>query len=130
MCDQLIALGQQPAFGQDARADAALDALDEHGVLAPDLVIEGDQLVDPGLVDVWCEEVVEEAHRPLRADREDRAAREVRPARKNVDPEVRPEEVELAPRELAVREERVAVAPERADLARGEAGGLEAVRVG
>src|SRR5512132_2412830 len=118
--DQLLALGQEPPLREDARTDAALDALHQCRVLAPDLIVEGQELVDPGLVDAWREEVVEEAGSPLGADRQDRAAREVRLPREDVDPEVRPEEVELAAPDLAVREEGVAVLAQRPELARGQ----------
>src|SRR5262245_41344299 len=130
MGDQLLTLRQKSSLLQHARADAALDALDKRPVLAPDLVVEGDQLVDPGLVDARREEVVQEARRALGADGKDRAAREVRPAGEDVDPEVRPEEVELAPNHLPVGQKGVAVLAERPELAGRQAGGLEAVRIG
>src|SRR5207247_1026226 len=93
MGDQLLALREQPSFGQDPRSDAALDALDQGAVFPPDLVVERDQLVDPGLVHVRSEEVVQEPGGPLRAERQHRAAGEVGPAGEDVDPEVRPEEM-------------------------------------
>ena len=99
--DKLLALGKDPALGQDPRPNPALDAFDERAVLGADLVVEGDQLVDPLLVDLRGEEVVEEASGPLRAEREHRPAREIRMAGEDVEPEVGPEEVELAPWDLA-----------------------------
>src|SRR4029077_8126170 len=116
--NELLALGENAALGQDSRANPALDTLDERPILAPDLVVEGDQLVDPLLVDLGGEEVVEETSGPLRAEREHRPAGEIRMSGEHVEPEVGPEEVELAPRDLAVREERVAVLAQRPDLAR------------
>ena len=65
--DELLALGEDAALGQDPRANPALDAFDERPVLGPDLVVEGDQVVDPLLVDLRGEEVVEEASGSLRA---------------------------------------------------------------
>ena len=50
--DELLALGEDAALGQDSRANPALDALDERPILGPDLGVEGDQLVDPLLVDL------------------------------------------------------------------------------
>src|SRR5207249_10966290 len=78
MGDQLLALGEEAPLREDTRADTALHALDQGRVLPADLVVERDQLVDPLLVDVPREEVAEEPRRPLRAEREARAAREVR----------------------------------------------------
>ena len=45
---------------------AGLHALDEHAILRADLRIERERLLDPGLVCVLCDEVVEEAVCPLR----------------------------------------------------------------
>src|SRR5712691_7352657 len=103
--NQLLALGQKTALGKQAGADAALDALDERSVLPADLLVEGDQLVHPVLLDVGREEVVEEAPCALGAEREDWTAGQIRVTGKDVEPEVRPEEVELAPRHLTAREE-------------------------
>ena len=61
MRDQLLALAQEASLGEDPGADAALDALHERGVLAADLVVERQQLVDPGLVDARREEVRDSA---------------------------------------------------------------------
>ena len=124
MGDQLLALGEEAPLREDARADTALHALDQGRVLAADLVVEGDQLVDPLLVDVPREEVVEEARRPLRAEREDRAAREVRAAREDVDAEVRPQEVELAVWDLAARQEGGGPVAELSELRRRQPVGL------
>src|SRR6266513_1456441 len=88
MGDQLLALREQATPGQHAGPDTSLDTLHESGVLPPDLVVEGDQLVDPSLVDAGCEEVVEESRGLLRPRRQDRAAGEVRPAWEDVDAEV------------------------------------------
>ena len=94
-----------------------------------DLVVEGHQLVDPGLVDVGAEEVVEEAVRAVRRERHHRADRDVRPAGEDVHAEVRPEEVELAARQLAVEvHARAAALARRAVLAREPAVGRERVR--
>ncbi len=86
-----------------AGRDAALDALDERPVLPADLVVEGEQVVDPGRLDVGAEEVVEEAVRAAGRERHDRPDRDVRPAGEDVDPEVRPEEMELRARQLVLR---------------------------
>ena len=48
--DQLLALREESSLAQDSRAHASLDALDEAPVLLADLVVEGQQLVDPGLI--------------------------------------------------------------------------------
>ncbi len=64
MPDQLLAPSHQIAVLERATPDAALDALDERAILDPHLVVEAQQLVDPALVDVCAEEVVEEAVRP------------------------------------------------------------------
>src|SRR5439155_15618306 len=129
MRHELLALGEEAALVEDARSDASLDALHEGNVLAPDLAVEGDQLVDPALLDAGCEEVIEVARRPLRTDRNHRPAGEVRPAGEDVDAEVRPEEMELAAWDVAVRQERVAVPAQRAKLAGDEAARLEPVGV-
>src|SRR3954451_12896448 len=130
MSDELLALAQQPALAEDARPHAPLNPLREGRVLAPDLVVERHQLVDPGLVDVRGEEVVEEARGAFRRGRQDRPAREVRPARKHVDAEVRPDEVELAAFDFSVCKEGVAVLPQRPELARRQPRRLEPVGVG
>src|SRR4029078_13432063 len=97
MPDQLLAPAHEVAVLEPARGDAAVDALDEHAVLAADLVVELHQLVDPRLVDAAPEEVVEEAVGAVGGDRDHRPDRDVRPPREDVDAEVRPEEMELAP---------------------------------
>src|SRR4051812_17782616 len=102
MSDQLLAPAHQPAVLEAARGDAPVDALDEHTVLLADLVVEGHQLVDPCLVDVGPEEVVEEAVRPVGRHGDHWADRDVRLAREDVNAEIRPKKVELAPRQLAV----------------------------
>src|SRR4051812_33098556 len=102
MPDQLLAASHQVAVVEAAARDAPVDALDEATVFNPDLVVEGHQLVDPLLIDLGAEEVVEKAIGPVRADRDHRAERDVRLPREDVHPEVRPQEVELAPRQLAV----------------------------
>src|SRR5215831_13661873 len=130
MRDELLALRQQPSFREQTAPHALLDALDEFGVLVPDLRVEGDQLIDPRLLDVRAEEVVEETRRPLRAHGQDRAAGQVCLAREDVDSEVRPDEVELAMRDLAIGEERAAVLPQWPALAGGQAVRFEAVGIG
>src|SRR5215468_5918582 len=105
MRDELLALRQQTSSREQTAPHALLDARDELGVLVPDLRVEGDQLVDPRLLDVRAEEIVEGTRRPFRAQGQDRAAGQVRLAREDVDSEVRPDEVELAVRDLAVDEE-------------------------
>ena len=80
-----------------------LDALDEHAVLGADLGVERERLLDPRLVGVLGDEVVEEAVRPLGATRDDRADGEVRPSRHDVDHGAGEEEVELAALDLAGR---------------------------
>ena len=125
-----LAALEQPALGERARADAALDALDEHLVLAADLAVELEQLLDPRLVLAGGEEVVEEARRPGRRDRVDRPDREVRPAREDVHGRARPEEVELAARKLALGVVFLGVRiADRRALGRDEAVGLEPVGV-
>ena len=111
--------------------DAAVGALDEIAILAADLVVEGHQLVDPLLVDVGAEEVVEEAVRAVGRDRHHRPDRDVRTARKDVHAEIRPQKMELAPRQLAVEmHARAAALPRRAVLARQPPLGRQRVRAG
>ena len=71
--DEALAFRQEPAFGDKARADAALDPLDQRRVLAADLVVPRQRLLDPGRIRIRGEEVVEEARRPLGGVREDGA---------------------------------------------------------
>src|SRR5438094_6476421 len=118
--DELLALREQAALAQDSRADASLHALHEAPVLLADLVVEGHQLVDPGLIDVRREEVIEEPRRALGADREHGPAGQVRVSGKDVQAEVRPEEMELAARHLPAGEKRVPVLAEGPELARHE----------
>src|SRR5439155_6122347 len=106
-----------------------LDSLDEHPVLGSDLVVEGEEVGDPGLVRFRREEVVEEARRAAGAERVDRADRDVRTAREDVDPRVRPEEVELAAGDLPCDVEGPVVRANRTELARDEAARLELVGV-
>src|SRR5215471_6942475 len=129
MRDEPLALGEQAPFGEQPAPDALLHSSDELRVLVPDLRVEREQLVDPRLLDAGPEEVVEEASRALRPQRHARAAGQVRLAREDVDPEVRPDEVELAVWDLAVGEERAAVRTERPELAGRQARGLEPVGV-
>src|SRR5213080_4425653 len=110
MSDQLLASAHQPAVLEAPGGHAAVDALDEHPVLLADLVVEGHQLVDPRLVDVGPEEVVQETVGAVGRERHHRADRDVRLPRKDVDAEVRPEEVELGARQLAVEVHRRAAA--------------------
>src|SRR5919197_4220619 len=115
--DQLLGRPHEPSLLYRPRGDAALDALDEHPVLGADLAIERDELLDPRLVRVGREEVVEEAGRPRRRYRVHRPDRQVRPARQDVDREAREDEVELAPLDLAARVVAVrAVVAQRAEL--------------
>src|SRR5512140_1805946 len=72
VADQLLGAAHQVPVLQPAGGEAPLDALDEHRVLTADLVVEAHQLVDPRLVDVGPEEIVEEAVRPGRLEREHR----------------------------------------------------------
>src|SRR3989442_8997769 len=88
--DQLLASSHEVAVLDAAAGHAAVDALDELAVLAADLVVEGHQLVDPRLVHVRAEEVVEEAVRPIGRERHDRPDRDVRPARVDYHAETRP----------------------------------------
>src|SRR5919201_5962244 len=129
LSDELLALVHQPSVLEHPARHASLDGFHERDVLAADLVVEGDELVDPLLVDVRCEEVVEPALRPLGAGRNERAARQVRVPREDVDAEVRPQEVELAVRDLAAGEERAHAVAQLAELRRRQAIGFEAVAV-
>src|SRR5204862_7913218 len=113
----------------DAARDSSLDAPDERHVLAANLGVERDQLVDPLLCDAGGEEVVEPALRSLRSGRDERAAGEVRMAGKDVDPEVRPQEVELAVRDLPARQERGGPVAELAELRRRQPVGLQSVPI-
>ena len=129
--DQPLALGQEPAALDDPRADAPLNRLDELRVLDADLVVEGDELLDPRVLDPGREEVVEEALGPLGADRYERADREVRRPRLDVDLQVREQEVELPPSDLAGRVVRRApVSSQRPVLREERAVELEPVRIG
>src|SRR2546421_32328 len=130
MDDKLLALREQPPFAEYAGAHSALDAFDERPVLQADLVVEGDELVDPGLIDVRCEEVVQKAPGSLGPEREHRSTGEIRVTGEDVQAEVRPEEMKLASRHLPVGEERGAVWAKRADLARDEPVRFEPVCVG
>src|SRR2546430_11777960 len=129
MRHQLLALWHQSPGLEHARPDAALDALDEHRVLPADLAVELEQLVDPGLIDVRSEEIVEEARSALGPARDDRAAGEVRLSRKDVEPEVGPEEMELAARKLMSHERRLPTVTKRSELARRQPLRREPVRV-
>src|SRR5919201_4931351 len=74
MHDELLALRHQsPGLEHTARG-SSLHAFDERDVLAADLPVEGDQLLDPLLVDVGAKEVVEPAVGALRSGRDERAA--------------------------------------------------------
>src|SRR4051795_1750410 len=95
MGKQLLALGEQAALVEQAGADTGLDRLDERAVLEPDLVVEGEQLLDLGVRDLLGEEVVEEAFRALGPQRRHGAGREVRRAGQRVDLRRGPEPVEL-----------------------------------
>src|SRR5262249_19152303 len=86
---------QEPPVPEHPRGHSAVDGLDQRRVLPPDLLVELEEVADPGLVQTGGEEVVEVPLGPVRAARDDRADREVRPAREDVDPGVREDEVEL-----------------------------------
>ena len=60
MHDEAFGVSEEATVGERARRDARLDALDERRVLAPDGIVELEQLRDPRLLDVRAEEVVEE----------------------------------------------------------------------
>lgn len=75
----------------------AVHRLDERRVLAADLVVEREELGQPGLVGSRQEEVVQVALAAVRAVRRDRADGEVGGAGEDVEIGVRVEEVELAP---------------------------------
>src|SRR6476619_2353518 len=126
MGDQLLALAHEDAVLDPARGDSALYALDERQVFLSDLLVEREELLDPRRLDVRAEEVVEEAVRPVGRQRYERADREVRVSRKDVDPEVRPEEVELRARQLLGGRDR----PRRTVLGREPPVGREQVRLG
>jgi hypothetical protein len=122
--------GRQPSVLDEALPHPRLDALDEHAVLRPDLRIEREGLLDPRLVRVCRDEVVEEAVRLLGSARDDRPDREVRPARHHVDHRAGEEEVELSTLDLARRVVRAAwLRPWRAVLRHAPAARLEQVRV-
>src|SRR2546421_615702 len=122
MHDQLLRFGHQPSVLDRSRRDPAVDDLDERPVLGADLGVEGDELLDPRLLGIGREEVVEEAGAPRRCDRIDRPDRQVRTSREDVDREVRPDEVELPALDLAGRVVAVRpVLPQRAQLGRDRA---------
>jgi hypothetical protein len=76
--DQLLAVAHEDAVVQRSRAHAPLHALDERQIFVSDLIVEGEEVVDPCLLDVRAEEVVEEAVGALRRQRiarPDRAGR-------------------------------------------------------
>ena len=59
--DQLLVVGEQPALRDEPAARAGLRALDQRGVLGPDLVVEREEPGDPSSGASGREEVVEEA---------------------------------------------------------------------
>src|SRR5689334_2973137 len=118
MRDEWLARRHESSFAEDTRPHTSVHPLDELRVLTSDLVVELEQLVDPRLVDVGSEEVIEESGGSIRPRREDRPARQVRMAREDVDPEVRPDEVELAPCDLVPAERGRAPIAQRSELAR------------
>ena len=93
--------GSKPALVDQPCAHPRLDALDEDAILGADLRVERERLLDPGLVGVLGDEVVEEAVGLLGLERDDRADREVRPSGHDVDDGAGEEEVELAALDLA-----------------------------
>ena len=126
MGDQLLAVAHEDAVLERARCDAPLHALDEPQIFLSNLIVEGDEVVDPLGLYVPAEEVVEKAVRALGCQGHERADREVRPAREDVDPEVRPEEVELGARQLVAGRGR----PRRSVLRGKPSVGREEVRLG
>src|SRR6266516_5704423 len=58
---QSLALAEEAAGRDRARADTALRAFDERRIFAADLVVEFEQILDPRLVLALDEEVVEHA---------------------------------------------------------------------
>ena len=65
--DEALGLQQQPAVLEAAAPQPLLHALDQHGVLGADLIVELEHVCDPRVVHVRADEVVEEAARPLGA---------------------------------------------------------------
>ena len=63
--DELLGLRKQPALVDQSGAHPRLHALDEDAILGADLRVERERLLDPGLVGVLGDEVVEEAVRLL-----------------------------------------------------------------
>ncbi len=89
--DQPLAVGQQAAVIDEAGADPALDRLDQHRILAADLVVELDQLARGIVVHVGAEEVVEEADGAFRRFRPDGTDREIGEAGIDVQLQRRPD---------------------------------------
>ncbi len=100
--NEALALRQQPTLGDHAGPGASLDQLHEPRILLPNLVVELEELRDPLVGRVGGEEIVEDATRSVRGEREDRPDGKIRPTGEDVDPGVRPDEVELAKGELGV----------------------------
>ena len=59
--DELLGLREQPAVVDEPGSHAGLHALDEHPILRAHLGVERERLLDPRLVGVLRDEVVEEA---------------------------------------------------------------------
>ncbi len=73
-----LGLREQTTSLDQTRANSLLHALDEGSVLGADLRVERERLLDPGVVGVRRDKVVEEAVRALGCQRDDRADREIR----------------------------------------------------
>src|ERR687891_2695313 len=78
--DEALGHRKQSALLEQPARDSQLDPLDELRVLGADLGIEGEHLLDPRVVGVRSDEVVEETARAVGRDGHDRADREVRSA--------------------------------------------------
>ncbi len=62
--DEPLRLGEEPAVLDEPASHPCLHALDEDAILRADLRVERQRLLDPRLVGVLRDEVVEEAVRP------------------------------------------------------------------
>ena len=122
--------GSRATLVDHSGAHPRLDALDEDAILGADLRVERERLLDPGVVRVLGDEVVEEAVGLLRLERHDRTDREVRPPWHDVDDGAGEEEVELAALDLARRVVcATRLSPRRAVLGHAAGVRLEEIRV-
>ena len=131
MRDELLGLRHEPPLVEEPGAHTGLDTLDQDPVLGADLGVERKGLLDPRVVGVGCDEVVEKAVRALGSERDDGTDREVGSARHHVDHRAGKEQVELAPLDLArgvVRPTRFRAG--RAELRHAQGSGLEQIRIG